>query len=209
MNNDALMTFKPKGSGLYLKFTDGDEFKLRVLTLDPIVSESSWEKGDEPIISTKFSFIVWNFTEDKPQILSVGPGLLNRFVKLHQEPDLPSLNKMDVKIKATGEQLNRRYEVITLPEAQGITRDMLSRIKDINLDENIKDAKGRLSELEGDGEEIEEDIDVQNDEELTGYDKAKAQAKTIKEKSEISKDKQVVDEVFEVDEEEVNLDDFS
>lgn len=198
MSEDALSTYKPK-SGLYLKFSAGDEVKLRVLTLDPLVSESTWEnRKGETIISTKYSFIVYNWTDDVPQILSVGPGLLNRFVRLHQEEDLPALNKMDIKVIATGEELGRRYEVITLPESKEITRDILSRIKDINLEEAIKDSKGRLSELEGDGEEIDEDIDIQDDIESPGYAKAKQEAAKIK-------NKQNVDEVFETDDEEVDL----
>lgn len=154
---DGLATFKPKGSGLYLKFEDGDEVKLRILTLDPIVSDSTWENSDgETVISTKYAFIVWNFNEDKAQIMQVGPGLVKRFKQIHLDADYDPINKIDIKISATGEKLKRRYTVDVLPihKTQLLNNAMIKEAAGIDLESNVQDAKGRLSELE-EGEDID------------------------------------------------------
>lgn len=154
---DALANFKPS-TGTYLKFNDGDEVKLRVLTLDPLVSEKTFENKQtgEISISTKYGFVVWNWNENKPQVMEVGPGLLTRFTKIHQDEDLPPLNKADIKISATGEMLGRRYDVVVLPSTKEMTPDMVKQAAALKLEDMIKDSKGRLSQVSGeDGEEVD------------------------------------------------------
>lgn len=171
---DALSTFKPT-SGLYLKFTDGDEIKLRILTLDPLVSEKSFENKStgEVTLSTKYAFIVWNWSEEKAQVLEVGPGLLNRFVRIHQDEDLPALNKTDIKISATGEMLGRRYDVVVLPTSKELSKEAVKEAHNLKLEELVKDSKGRLSEFADELPSTELNSDT------PGYDKAKATASNI------------------------------
>lgn len=143
---DALSTYEPK-SGLFLKFSDGDEIKMRVLTLDPLVSNDTFENKDtgEVTISTKYAFTIYNWTEGCAQVMKVGPGLLNRFTRIHRDEDLPALNKTDIKISVTGEMLKRRYEVTVLPTPKEITKDILEECKQVDLEKAIKDFVGRLS----------------------------------------------------------------
>lgn len=171
---DALATVNIKETGgLYLKFKDGDAIKLRVLTLDPMVSEKVWDNTPDKV-DTKYAFVVWNWEENKAQVLQVGPGLLKRFTAIHRDEDFDPLNKVDIKISATGEMLERRYEVQVLPKAQTLTNDMIKEAQAVNLEDVIQDKRGRLSAYsEGDGEEVSEG---------SGYEKAKATAHKIKDK---------------------------
>lgn len=146
--SDALSTFKPK-SGPYLKFNDGDEIKLRVLTLDPLVTEKTFtdKNTGDVTISTKYAFVVYNWSEERAQVMEVGPGLLNRFVKIHQDQDLPELNKADIKVSATGEMLARRYDVVVLPTSKDMPQEAIKQAASLKLEELVSDSKGRLSQL--------------------------------------------------------------
>ncbi len=172
---DSLANFKAK-SGLYLRFSDGDEVKLRVLTLDPLVSEKTFtdKQTGETNVSTKYGFIVWNWSEDKAQVLEIGPGLLNRLVRIHQDEDMPDLNKADIKVSATGEMLGRRYEVQVLPNTKELSKQAVDSAAQLKLEDLISDSKGRLSELQSPDELPSVDEDT------SGYDKAKAQRDALK-----------------------------
>jgi hypothetical protein len=174
---DALANFKPKGSGLYLKFEADDEVRMRLLTLDPLVSESSWENGDgETVVSTKYGFVIWNWNEGKAQIMQVGPGLVKRFTQIHTSNDYDPINKIDIKITATGDGLKRRYTVDVLPTPKEMSNDMIKEAADIKLEEAVKDIKGRLSELEDDSDNIEIVKEVK---EKSGYEKAREVASNL------------------------------
>lgn len=173
---DSLSNFKSKG-GLYLRFQNGDEVRLRILTIDPLVSESSWENNDgETVVSTKYAFIVWNWDENKAQIVQVGPGLVKRFKQIHTSKNFGDIRKLDIVISATGESLQRRYDVQVAQTNGTLSRDMVNEAATIKLEDNIQDIKGRLSELEGDSEDSasqDEDIPVVEDQPKSGYEKAK------------------------------------
>lgn len=180
---DSLSTYEPKRDSLWLRFSDGDEIKLRVLTLDPVITEKIWPNSPDKI-DTKYSFVIWNWNENKAQILQVGPGLLNRFTKIHRDGDFDPLNKIDIKITATGEMLERRYEVDVMPKATPMTKEAVAEAAKLKLEELVKESKGRLSEYVDSDEatdhsEPEPEIDSGDPEALSGYDKAKAQARKI------------------------------
>lgn len=169
--NDALKDYEVKETSQFLKFKDGDNIKLRVLTMDPLVTKKTFNPGDEPAV--RFNFIVWNWTAEKAQIWGATPGMMNRLSGLHKDEDFPGLNKIDIKVKATGEMLERRYEITPLPTATDMTKAMIAEAAAIKLEEVIKDGI-RLSRI-NDGEEIPEEDDGQS-----GYEKAKATAAKIK-----------------------------
>lgn len=177
---DSLKDYQPKESTVYLKFRDGDEVKLRVLTLDPLVSEKVWPNAPDQI-DVKYAFVVWNWNENKAQVLQVGPGLLNRFTRIHRDDDFEPLNKLDIKITATGEMLERRYEVQVLPKAQELSPGMVKEASGLKLEELISDSKGRLSEFTDNPDDLPS-VDVNDD--LSGYAKAKATARKIDGKTE-------------------------
>lgn len=138
---DALKDFVPKGSGLFLKPTASEPVTIRVLTLDPLVSIDKFG-------NTRYSFIVYNWTEGKAQILSKGAGILNQLSAIHRDEDYDALNKIDVKITTTGEGLETRYTIMPLPKAKTLETDMIHQAEAIDLEKAIPENKGRLSQVD-------------------------------------------------------------
>ena len=162
---DALSGMELKTSGLFVKIKEGEPQTLRILTLDPLVNLDQWG-------NTRYSFVVWNWTEDKAQILSKGPGIIKQLQSIHVDNDFEPLNKLDIKISATGEGLETRYTVTPLPKAKEITAAMVAEAQKIKLEEAVKNGI-RLSAV-NEGEELPEP------DEGSGYQKARAVANKIK-----------------------------
>lgn len=163
-DKDALSTFdfsKFGGSGLFLKFEAGKPVTLRVLTVDPMVQQEKYEdeKTGEITLTTKFYFIVYNFTDEKAQILGATPTIARKIGELHVDPEFGSnIRQIDLRISPTGEKLTRRYDIQVLPKARELTNEQIKEAQAINLDEKIKDGE-RMSFYEPDKK--------------SGYDEAK------------------------------------
>lgn len=156
---DSLSTFdfsKVSKPGKFLRFEAGKAVTVRVLTKDPVVQEKEFtNKSGEVNISTKFCFIVWNFTDERAQILSAGPSMAKTFQRIGSDQDFgANLQKCDIKISPEGEMLERVYDINVLRHSgseQLLTADMIDEARQINLDEDVKDNRGRLSEWEPTG----------------------------------------------------------
>lgn len=138
---DALKTFQfPKNKGLFVSFDDGDEFKLRVLTTDPVVTNKEFidPVTGETNLSTKFAFIVYNFSLEKAQILNAGATITREIQRLHQDEDYgANIKQIDIKIAATGSKLTRKYSVNALPKAEVLTNEQIKECQAINLEEKV------------------------------------------------------------------------
>ena len=143
-SKDSLGKFdfsKFTGGGLYVKFEAGKPLTLRVLTTDPIVSTKEFTdpKTEEVTLSTKFSFIVYNWTDEKAQILSASPGVAKKISELHVDDDFgANIRNIDIKITPTGEQLRRKYDIQVLPKTQKLTSDQIKEAQGIDLDEKVE-----------------------------------------------------------------------
>lgn len=140
-DSDALKSFEfPKSKGLFVSFASGDEFKVRVLTTDPVVTNKEFEGADGEInISTKFAFIVYNFTLEKAQILNAGATITREIQRLHQDEEWgANIKKIDIKIKAEGEKLNRKYTITPVPKAETLTNEQIKECQAIDLDEKVE-----------------------------------------------------------------------
>lgn len=132
--NDALSTYKFKegtGGELFVAIKEGSPQKLRVLTLDPIVHVDKFG-------NTRYAFVVYNYTEGKAMILDKGTSIAKQLSNLHTDEDYDSLNKLDVKISATGEGMETRYSVNVLPKSETLTVDQIKECAELKLDEIIK-----------------------------------------------------------------------
>lgn len=143
---DALSTFDfskvSGGAGLFLKFKAGEPVTLRVLTTDPVVRSVEYrnkETDEVESISTKFAFVVYNFTAGKAQILDASAAMARKIGELHTDPDFgANIKKVDIKISPTGEKLERRYDIQVLPKANTLTNEMIKEAQKINLDEAVE-----------------------------------------------------------------------
>jgi hypothetical protein len=155
-DNDALKEFKfPKGKGLFVTFEDGDEFKLRVLTTDPVVSTKEFVGADGEInLSTKFGFIVYNFTLGRAQILNAGATITKEIQRLHQDEEWgANIKNMDIKISAAGQGLKRKYTVTPLPKPEQLTAEQINECKAVDLDGKIENGQ-RMSFYKPDEEKV-------------------------------------------------------
>lgn len=145
--SDALKTFKfESGGDLFVKITEDKPVKLRVLTTDPLVSYDQWG-------NLRFSFVVWNFTENKAQVLNKGASIAQPIQGLHMDEDYGAdIQKLDIKVTATGSGKETKYTVNPLPKSEELTDEMIKQAKKIDLEKIIKDGK-RMSAL-NEGEKL-------------------------------------------------------
>lgn len=188
------------GAGIFLKFKANEPVVVRVLTTDPVVSQSEFtsKSTGEKTLNTKFNFIVYNFTAGKAQVLSAGPGMSRDFGKLHVDDDFgANIKNIDIKITPTGEKLERRYDIQVLPKTNQLTDEQIKEAQAIDLDTIVNDSKGRMSEWNQDMQGNK----VGN----SGYDQAKAQANKLKPSSEPQPEDIVIEDIGD---EPINLDDI-
>lgn len=157
---DSLSGFdfnKVSKPGKFLKFEAGRPVTVRVLTKDPVLQQREFtdKKTGEINLSLKFCFIVWNFTEERAQILSAGPNMAKTFQRIGTDIDFgQNLQKCDIKISPEGEMLDRTYDINVLRHSgseKPITTAMVDEARAIDLDVDVQDNKGRLSKFEPNG----------------------------------------------------------
>jgi hypothetical protein len=154
---DSLSNFdfnKVSKPGKFLKFEAGKPVTIRVLTRDPVVVEKEFEnkKTGEVSLSTRFCFVVWNFTDERPQILSAGPTMGKTFQRIGNDDDFgANLQKCDIKISPEGKMLERVYDINVLRHSgseKQLTKEMITEAAKIDLLKDIEENRGRLSEWE-------------------------------------------------------------
>lgn len=144
MEKDALSKFDfstVTGSGLFLKFKADSPVTIRVLTTDPVVSNNTFTdpKTGEETLTTRFSFVIYNWTDERAQILSVSPTMAKKISEIHVDPDFgANIKKIDLKITPTGERLQRKYDIQVLPQARDLSNEQIQECKAINLEEKVE-----------------------------------------------------------------------
>lgn len=132
-----------ESQSLFLSVKKGDSIKLRVLTTDPVVSKDKYG-------NTRFAFIVWNYTENKAQILNKGASIARPIQQLHLDEDYgANIQKIDIKLIATStgsEDKDVEYTLTPLPKAETLTVEQIKEAEKIKLDEIIKNGT-RMSEI--------------------------------------------------------------
>lgn len=141
--NNPLGNLKFETTGDFIKFKADKPVKLRVLSINPLISNNEYTNKEtgEISVSTKYGFAVWNYTEGRAMILNASPSIAQTIHKLHIDPDYDEdITKLDIKITPTGEMLERRYEVNVLPKAQKLTAEQETAVAELDgkLDSIIK-----------------------------------------------------------------------
>ena len=139
--SDALKQYKPETSGgLFATVKEGEPIKIRVLTTDPIIHNDKFG-------NTRFAFVVWSYTENKAQILDKGWSIAGEIQKIHLDEDFGAdIQKVDVKISATGQGKDTRYSVNPLPTSATLTNEQIEEVKKIDLPKIIGSGV-RMSEV--------------------------------------------------------------
>lgn len=137
MENDALSAAR-FGGGLFLSDFPA---KIRVLTLDPVVSNDNYG-------NTKYAFVVWCHDDNKPHILNKGPGIAQRLSEIHTDPDFGGdLRKIDLKITTNGKSgIEIRYTITPVGAPYQLPAEQIKEAATINLESVVKNGI-RLSEV--------------------------------------------------------------
>lgn len=178
LEQDSLSGFdfsKVSKPGKFLKFQADTPVTIRILTKDPIVSEATFAGSEMPV--ARFNFIVWNFTDDLAQILSVGANMAKTFQRVGKDEDFgANLQACDIKISPEGEKLQRVYDINVLRHSgseKQLTGAMVNEAKAIDMDKEIQNNKGRLSEWEPAPTPLTDAAE-------SGYAKARSQADELR-----------------------------
>jgi hypothetical protein len=156
---DALSQAK-FGGGLFLS-----EFpaKIRVLTLDPVVSRDDYG-------NTRYAFIVWSHDDNVPKILNKGPSFAKRFQEIHTDKDFGNdIRKIDIKITVSGKGKETRYTITPLATSEDLTNEQIKEAAAINLQSVIKNGI-RLSEANKGTKVPTVDIEPEQTDEVTDVD---------------------------------------
>jgi hypothetical protein len=200
---DALSSFdfsKVTNAGLFLRFQPGESVTVRVLTIDPIIAESEFtdKRTGEVSINTRIAFIVYNFTDNKAQIMRVTPNTARKIGEIHTDPDFGSnIKKLDLKITPPNKNEVKAYDIQVLPNARSLTNDQIREAQAIDLDNGVADSKGRMSQYNQDTSAGKVG--------QSGYEKAKAQHDKLAQKNEPPENP---DEIFDMGEEPFDLDEL-
>lgn len=181
--SDALSNFN-FGSGTFIKLNAATSpRKLRVVTTDPVVSLDNFG-------NTRFSFVAWDYNDDRAGILSVGPGVAKRLQAIHQDEDFgANIKNTDIKVETVGSELDTRHTVTALPKSQELSPDQIKKLRDVDLDGKIENGQ-RMTVYNPDDFALEE---------KSGYDKAKETRAKLDEPDEVVED---------IGDEPINLDDI-
>jgi len=194
--SDALSKFdfsKVIKTGSYLKFVPGEPVTMRILTTDPIIFSASFEdkRTGEEIVTTKFAWIIYNFTGEVAQVMETTPNLAKKIGELHKDPDFgEDIKKLTIKVTPPAPGEIKAYDLQVLPSPRQLTQEQVDECRSLDLDKLYKEKGGnRISLFPGDkADQIEAS---------SGHDKAKSIADELR-----------PDEVEDIGDEPINLDDI-
>lgn len=116
-NNPYKTYTAPETTGQYFKFKPNTEHRLRLVSPEPYVFESQFTdpKTKEVSISTKYSWVVWNFELGAEQILTLPVTGYKEIAKFGANEEFGDLRQRNITIMRTGEGFDTRYVVVVSP----------------------------------------------------------------------------------------------
>ena len=198
---DSIRGYQPPSEGgIFLKLADGEEVKVRLVSL-PVIFENEFKLGEEVNLSTRFGFIVWNHDIDKAQIWVTNAATYGQQISpLLEDDEYGDWREYDVKIKRTGEKAQTRYHVRPGIKRYDLDESQQVACEAIDIIEIIKksDSASKVMWL-AEWRELEAAAKAKPG---SGYNKAKATRKKLAEEEE---EDTVVEDIGD---EPVNIDDI-
>jgi hypothetical protein len=114
--------YKPEGGsgGLYLKFLDGDSFRLRIIG-EPVVFDNDYNGN----LSTKYAWPVYNHDNETVQILQGGVTIFNMIAGLVKDEDWGDPTQYDIKVSRSGSTKDdTKYTVSPSPKSKDLPKDL-------------------------------------------------------------------------------------
>lgn len=123
----------PETSGQYFKFRPNQEHMIRLVSAEPYVYESHFEdpKTKETSVSTKYSWVIWNFEVHQEQILTLPVTGYKEVAKFGADPEFGDLRKRNLKVKRTGEGFDTKYAIVASPNTSELAEADPSSIGEV------------------------------------------------------------------------------
>jgi hypothetical protein len=115
----------PESAGQFFKFKPNTEHRLRLISPEPYVYESQFTdpKTKETSVSTKYSWVVWNFELGIEQILTLPVTGYKEIAKFGANSEYGDLRERNFSIKRTGEGFDTRYVVVFSPNTMSLAEN--------------------------------------------------------------------------------------
>lgn len=139
--SDIYKTHVPQsgGGGLYLKITDGQTVKLRIVSEPAIFeSESQPDEQGHTRISTRYGWLVWNQEEQTPHILQQSATFFKQLAGLAQDDEYGDPTGYDIKVKRDGNGLDTTYMITPSANRDPLGANAQKELSAIDLLEKLK-----------------------------------------------------------------------
>lgn len=140
---------QPKTGGVFLKFEDGVQVKLRIIS-DPYIYTQTYENKKDGTFdtSTKYAWVVYNYEEDTAQVLQLPPTGYREIAKYAVDEEYGDPTKYDLKITRFMEDTGfRKYKIMASPTKSDLPDDKKDMAKEVSVEKLISNAIP-LSELD-------------------------------------------------------------
>jgi hypothetical protein len=128
-------TYKPPvtSGGKYLKFEDGESYKLRIVG-EPIIFNNEYNGT----MSTRYAWVVYNHDLGAPQILQGGINMYKQVANLGQDDDWGDPTQYDIKVRREGTGTDTKYMVSAVPnKGTSLTDEQMNAATAIELKKDI------------------------------------------------------------------------
>jgi len=120
----------PVSTGIYFKFVDGHEHKIRIAS-DPVIYTSSYQ-GQNP--REMYAWIIFDTEQKVAQVLQLPPSVYRQIKGYAKDEDYGDPKQYGFKITRTGQKFDTKYELkpspkkIPLDEAFPEAAEMVAKI---------------------------------------------------------------------------------
>lgn len=134
------------GGGLFLKVEDGKTLKLR-LASEPYVFQSVYGEGENATVSTKYAWAVWNYEEQKAQILQLPVTGFRTIQALATDEDWGDPVGYDIKVSREGTGKETKYHINPSPNRAALDPEAKEAIAKVDVAKAIKGGAIPLSQV--------------------------------------------------------------
>lgn len=188
---------KDSGGGLYLRLKDGETGRLRIAS-EPVIYDSEYKEK----ISTKYAWVVWNIELKTAQVFQQSATFFKNLANYAKDSEYGDPTEYDIKVTREGSDTDTIYHITPGRNSYKLDDDALEAVKKIDLVDAVSKGQG-VSNVYWLGDFIS--AEEQSQDTTSGYDKAKATAKSLKKDDVKEEDDTVIEDISE---EPINLDDI-
>lgn len=133
----------PETQGIFFKFEDGKENRVRIASPEPLLVESIFDEGGpRESFSTKYHYVIINRATNAAQIMQLPGGAFSQILAYAKDPDYGNPQSYDLKITRTGTGIETKYEIIAGRTNSDLTEAEQEAAAQIDLKGQASKGKG-------------------------------------------------------------------